>query len=124
MIVAGSHDLRADRFAPFGYEFLWPDYDLTGGSAYMQVRVLPDAPGDPLIDLAPAALYSPGTYISVSGTDSSIRIQINEPEMRALPAAAETGTDLTLYYDLIIEHGGQKYVLVRGKFVVIAGVTQ
>lgn len=120
MIEAAVSDLRANRHTPFKYVIEYGGADWSSATIEMHVRLLPETTGTPLLDL------DSGTEItsSYSGGVTTITILIPEADMEALPAAAETGQDLTLYYDIqITPPSGIKEVYVRGKFIVVAGVT-
>lgn len=125
MITPATLHLTANRHAPFVYMIEVPDYDLGAATLAMQIRLVPDAPGSPLVDLAIAAAGSQGLSVVVAAGDSTITIQIDEATLEALPAAGETGDDLDLWYDMAVTpSGGVKSIWFRGLFTVRAGVTQ
>lgn len=120
MIEAAVIDLRANRFTPWKYVIQYEGANWSTATIEMQVRLKPDTVGTPLLDL------DSGTEITrvFSAGVTTITILIPEADIEALPAAAEVGQDLTLYYDIqITPPGGIKEVYVRGKFIVLAGVT-
>lgn len=120
MIQAAILDLVANRHTPWKYVIEYSGANWSAGTMLMQVRQLPEQTGTPLLDLAS------GTEITnaYAGGVTSFTILVPEADMEALPAAAETGQDLVLYYDIqITPPGGIKEVYVRGKFTVLAGVT-
>lgn len=120
MIEAATLDLRANRHTPWKYVIEYPGVNWSTATVLMQVRQLPDQTGTPLLDLASGAEI---TNAYASGV-TTFTILVPKVDMEALPAAAEVGQDLTLYYDIqITPPSGIKEVYVRGKFVVVAGVT-
>ncbi len=120
MIEAAVAELRANRHTPWRYKIEYAGVDWSAAVVEMHVRLLPETTGTPLLDL------DSGAEITVAYADgvTSFTFLIPEADMEALPVAAETGQDLTLYYDIqITPPDGIKEVYVRGKFIVLAGVT-
>lgn len=125
MIIAGRLDLEPNRFTPFVYDIEFTSVDFTGATMQAQVRLLPDTPGDPLVDLVAAAPGSEGVSFAVADGTTTVTLQIDEATMEALPAAEETGDEVELWWDLqITPSGGVKNVWLRGTFTIIPGVTQ
>lgn len=121
MITPAIVALAANRFTPWQYIIRFPNLDLTGATFTMHVRQLPDVTGTPLLAL------ETGSEITAAlvGADTYVTIAILEATMTALPAAAEIGENLVLYYDIqITPYGGSKSVYFKGTFTVVAGVTQ
>ncbi|MDB5733213.1 MAG: hypothetical protein JWQ03_3108 [Variovorax sp.] len=134
MITPGTLNLRAGRHVPFTYTMDFVGIDLTGADLQAQVRLKPDTPGSPLIDL-PDGVLSGATglrFLSVSTTDgiptSIVTMFITEADMEdgaKVPSAVEPGDDVTLSWDMqITPSGGVKSVYLRGAFIVEGGVTQ
>lgn len=125
MIQAAIANVSANRHTPWIFEILWRNMDLTGAAFQAQIRTLPDAGGGALVDLFEAPLGSQGINAALVGSDTNIVFQIDEATMEALPAAAEIGADLVLYWDVQITPAGAiKEVYFKGTFTVLAGVTQ
>ncbi|QAY77931.1 hypothetical protein [Sphingosinicella sp. BN140058] len=131
MPSTGRRDLVANRWEPFVHTIDFEGLDLTGAAFKLQVRLYPDAPGAPLVDLA--TVGSAGTQgVRLLGVEtgaglpiSHVSIRINEPVVEGLPSPAEIGRDTDLYYDLqITPVGSDKFRVIEGKFTVHAGVTQ
>lgn len=126
MIRPATLNLFAQRHAPFVYAILFDGIDLTGATLDMHVRLLPDTPGAPLIDLSPASAGTQGLSMVHAGGSSTITIQIDETTIETMMTALapEVGVNTTLAYDLQITRSGQpKAVFFRGNFTVEAGVT-
>lgn len=129
MPSTGRLDLVAPRHAPFVYTILFEGADFSGDTLRMQVRLTPDTPGDPLVDLIIATAGTQGlsyeTEIVDGVVNSTLTIQIDKDTMEDMPAAAELGDDLAIYYDLHRDpNDGPLYVALEGKFIVHAGVSQ
>jgi hypothetical protein len=125
MIQAVRVDLAADRWTPFVYTIDVTGIDLSDASIHAQVRLYPDAAGDPLIDLPLVTTGSDGVkLISVDTTGplpvSHLQIQIAAATVAAMPEATEIGNDLALAWDIIINNARWLY----GAFTVRAGVTR
>lgn len=96
--------------------------DLSALALRMQVRILPDAPGAPLIDLNKVTngnaegLRIAGVSVVDGVTTSDLRIRINKSTLAALPYAGEVGDASMLAYALLI--GGRTRLV--GDFVVLA----
>lgn len=151
MIEPARLDLAGDRWVPFIRSLPVVNALLEGATFAMQVRLLPDTEGEPLIALGTVSTASAqGVRVIASATDTVaahivagrlidvpagydvtdevdvtlLGIRINELTMESLPAAGELGADLTLYWDLhITPIGGVKDRYAGGKFIVRAGVT-
>jgi hypothetical protein len=131
MIKPARFALEADRWTPFVTTIEFEGVDLTGAVFEAHIRLLPDTPGAPLVDLdtVTTAAAEGVRLISVIGTGddavSSVGIRINETTMEGLPVSAELGLNTRLYWDLhITPSGGVKQVYAGGEFIVRAGVTQ
>ena len=131
MTTAARLTLSADRWTPFVRTMAFEGDDLTGADFRMQVRLYPNAPGEPEVDLLTVStLAAEGIkLVGVTGTGdaavSTISIRINETTIEGLPFPGEPGTDTTLSWDLIVTPaGGLKERWLFGDFIVQAGVTQ
>jgi hypothetical protein len=126
MISPGPLPLVAQRHVPFVYE-IECEFDLTGATLDMHIRLLPDTPGAALVDLSPAAAGLEGLSMVHAAGYSTITIQIDEATMEdedKIPPANEPGEDVVLYYDLhVTPSGGVKAVYFAGTFTVEPGVT-
>jgi len=124
MIRTVTRDLTVARNAPLFLRILVRNKDLTDAVCAMQVRDLPDAPGDPRISLTMQMPGTQGISIAVVDGHSTITIQIDKATMQGLPAAAEIGQDLPLWWDLTVDPTDSELaVWLRGKFIVQGGVT-
>ncbi len=137
MITPGSLNLRPLRWVPFKYQIRVDAYDLTSAVFVMEVRSYKGAPGTPLIALANTASPLQGISVSVVTTAgvpaSTIEIRIDEATLEALLPFTVTsgapnrtpGSDLALYYDLLITpSGGTKSRWLEGTFTIVEGVTK
>jgi hypothetical protein len=131
MPSTGRRDLVANRWEPFVHTIDFEGFNFTGATFIMQVRLMRDAPGSPLVDLGTVGgVGTEGITLTgvatVNGASvSSVSIRINEATVEGLPAAGEIGDDLDLFYDLqITPAGGVKYRALEGAFTVHAGVTK
>lgn len=126
MIQPGNLPLEADRWTPFTRTLRFEGVDLTSATFKAQVRLTPDTPGTPEVDLATVTVANAEgvRFVAYSGGASTVAIRINEATMEGLPDAAETGEDLVLHWDLHITLGGLKQRWLYGTFTVRAGVTQ
>lgn len=140
-------DIIADRRVDLNEEFTFLALDYTGSSFFMQVRPTRDTSGTPLLDLSTSggnfSIFYAGTdtianHISAgrlsevpdgytSGESlaiSIVHLGIGFAAMSSLPFPEERGDDTILYYDIIRDPtSGSNEVVVRGKFIVRAGVT-
>jgi hypothetical protein len=120
MIEAAVYEMRVNRHTPFKWVLEYAGADWSTATVLMQVRQLPEQSGTALLELNSGSEFT----LAYSSGVTTFTLLIPEADIEALPAAAETGQDLTLYYDVqITPPGGIKEVYVRGKFTVIAGVT-
>lgn len=104
--------------------------DLTGATFRLQVRLLANAPGAPLVDLqtVTSAAAEGVRLIGVETIDgrpvSTLGIRINETTMEGLPFTGEMGDSSLLAWDMqITPAGGLKRKWVGGDFIVEPGVT-
>lgn len=115
----GPLDLRTGRHAPFARTISLPG-NLTGATLTGQVRLYPDAPGDPLVAFTVGALAVVGarTEFPISLTE----VQLENPAI--IPAAPAGEGEVTLVYDLhLTPSGGAREPLWGGHFIVIGGAT-
>lgn len=152
MINPGYVALAADRRTPFTATLRLKGVDLTDAVLAAQVRLYPDAAGDPLINLAQVGTSSAeGVRIIYAGTDTVtnhiaagrlqsvptgmatgdsmvltlLGIRVNETTMEGLPESSPPGRDVTLAWDAhITPSGGLKGKWFAGPFIVRAGVTR
>ena len=111
--------LRTGRHEPFTRVISLPG-DFTGAVLVGQVRLYPDAPGDPL-----ASFTVTGPV--VAGGRSKFTISLTEAQMEnpaIIPAAPAGDGEVTLVYDLLLTPLGQPRGLLMGEeFVCVGGVT-
>lgn len=147
-------DVFGDRNIDFNETIPIVGRDFSGATFASQVRLTPDAPGSPLITLAVSLTYggsdtvenhiaagrinagikdyvNPNTGAKYADGDtvplSLITLHADHSDMIApgVPAASETGDDVTLAYDVLITpSGGSQDKWVAGKFTVRGTVTQ
>jgi len=132
MINAAQVALTANRWTPFAYIIAVQGVDLTNANLHAQVRLYPNAPGTPVIDLPPVTDPTVlGVRLMAVDTTgalpiSYIRLQIPGASLgSALPSGDEISDDLTLAWDMVVTLPG--YTEARwlyGPFTVAAGVTQ
>lgn len=134
----GYAPLQADRFASFKATLIFHDFDATGRTFYAQVRPSPNDSGTPLANLEMTDDPTADGFriLSIGPSDdgtltSYIAMTISEETIKAMPAAAglsadqATGdSDLYFAWDLQIESGGLRQVVMGGPFILRAGVTQ
>ena len=136
MISPGKLDLVVQRWTPFDYSIQLPvGLDFTTAVAKMQVRLRPDAPGLPIIDLENASPAGEGLSFS-SVTDagvvtSTLRIRVNETTAEGILLNAgklpsvDCRQDVRLSYDIHITGGGfAKTRWLEGVFIIRPGTTQ
>lgn len=122
--------LGGRRYQAYAKTLRFIGVDLTGASFRMQVRMLPNTPGAPLLALATVASGA-AEGIRLIGVEqingqpvSTIGIRVNKTSMQALPYAGELGDDSVFAYDLMVNPaGGLEQVWLAGDFVAQAGVT-
>ncbi len=122
--------LGGRRYQAYAKTLRFVGVDLTGASFRMQVRMLPNTPGAPLLALETVASGA-AEGIRLIGVEqvngqpvSTIGIRVNKTSMQALPYAGELGDDSAFAYDLMVNPaGGLEQVWLAGDFVAQAGVT-
>jgi hypothetical protein len=152
MLSPGRLPFGGDRWTAFVRTLQLEGVDLTGATFAMQLRLLPDTPGSPLVSLGTVtSASSEGVRLIYGGTAtvaahitagrietapdgmvdadnlelSLIGIRINESTMEGLPATGEVGDDTPISWDIhITPVGGIKQRWLFGPFTVRAGVTQ
>jgi hypothetical protein len=131
-MTPGTLNLTAYRNVPFLEAIRFVGLDFTGGTFALQVRTLPGTAGSALIGLTNQTAGTQGLSVAVteeSSVDvSTLTIQIDEATIDALlPASTngqKAGTDVVLYYDLIITATGlTKSRWLEGTFTIAEGVT-
>ena len=131
-MTPGALDIVVYRNTPFLDDIRFVGLDFTGGTFAMQVRLLPGTAGSALIGLTNQTAGTQGLSVVVtteSGVSvSTLKIQIDESTIDTLlPASSngqKAGTDVVLFYDLIITGGGvPKTRWLEGKFTIAEGVT-
>ena len=129
----GRLDLHAYRWTPFVFSIAFDGVDLTAAGLKADIRLYPDAPGDPLISLANAASPAQGMSIAVdlsaAAPVSVVEIRIGEATLEALLPFASNGTEpgkpVTLAWDLHITLSPiGKVRWLEGQFILHPGVTQ
>lgn len=127
----GRLPLNGDRWTPFVRTLTFRGIDLTSAVMKAQVRLLPDAGGSALVDLATVgSIATEGLKLVSAGTvdgvmTSVVNMRINEATMEAMPAAPVLGDDWEGEWDMhITPNGGVKEKYLYGSFAVRAGVTQ
>lgn len=130
MDQVGRLSLGGRRYQAYSKTIRLVGVDLTGASFRMEVRMLPNTPGAPLL-----ALGTVGTaaaegirLVSVEQVDgqpvSTLGLRVNKSSMEALPFSGELGDDSAFAYDLMVDpSGGLEQVWLAGPFVAQAGVT-
>lgn len=107
MTVAAKQALRGFRNDPFYESFIFSGIDLTGASFAFAVRSYPDQAGAALISFS--GTTTPGgegvRLVEVDEDEdgipeSLIEVVATKAHMQALPAAAEAGDPVVLYYEL------------------------
>ena len=146
--------LSGGRWVPFVEIWSFQGFDETGADFRMQLRLYPDAPGNPLVDMGVvtsptiqglhpyyAGLATIAAHIAAGRmvpdevaegalyTDqlmlSLVSVRINETTMEGLPFPAERGDDNVLAWDLHVTPAGQvKQLWAAGPFTIQAGATQ
>lgn len=132
MITPRTLRLRVDRRRAVRILFRVKGYDLTSATYRAQVRLYPDAPGDPILDLPKVNDTSNGLlFLSVETVDgapiSLLQMQVSPATMAsgAIPAAPPGDDSITLSWDLNLTPPGQvEAVYVRGPFQIDGVVTQ
>ena len=131
-MTPGVLNIIAYRNTPFIETIRFAAIDFTGATFALQVRTLPGASGSALISLTNQTAGTQGlsvtTAVETGVTISTLTIQIDEATIDALlPASTngqKAGTDVNLYYDLIITGGGvAKSRWLEGTFTIAEGVT-
>lgn len=96
--------------------FDFADIDYSGATFAAQLRLTPDAAGDPVV------AFTVGTP-TFTGGNTSVAFTLTDTQTDALPAAAETGRVLRLYADFKITAGGLVDRFAAGVFLIIPKVT-
>lgn len=145
-------DLFADRFAPFEHRFEIIGEDLSDATFAMQIRVTPDAPGAPVLDvplvdfsvpnvagigagyigidtvqnlLAAKRLSAVPDGLAMGDTVQLSTIQLFFNTYPFWPVPGERGEDVRLAYDIQVKPSGKPWdVWFWGDFWVRAGVTE
>ena len=115
----GPVDLRVPRHAPWAQVISLPG-NFSAAALVGQVRLNPDAPGNPLVPLTVVigAFAAGRTTVTLSLTEA----QLEDPTK--IPAAPAGEGEVTLVYDLLLTPaGGTKELLFGGNFIVVGGST-
>lgn len=143
--------LAGDRWTPFTSTLQLEGVDLTGAALAAQVRLYPDAPFDPLVNLAQVFTGSAeGIRIIYAGSDTVanhiaagrieevpdsmepgdtlvltlLGIRINESTMEVMPEGLP-GQDVVVAWDVHVTPSGElKQKWLYGPFTIRAGVTR
>ncbi len=125
--------LRAKRWVPYDDKIVIRGVDMTGADLKSQIRLYPDAPGDPLVSLVLAPPPAQGLSVSVAIEEgvpvSTIRMLINETTIEQLLPFATNGTEpgeeVKLAWDMLITvFGLRKARWFQGRFIIVPGSTQ
>lgn len=135
-MVPGTLPLSGPRTTAFDEILIFRGADLTGADMRMQVRLTPNTPGAPLIDLTTVTTTNTQglRLIDVVHEDgipiSRVRIHINKPTMAAMPSGTPIEDDALFAWDMLIDPEAernpwtgiqQRYL--KGPFTVESGVT-
>ena len=132
-MTPGNLPLSIQRNTPYLPDTIdFEGYDFSAATFAMQVRSRRGATGDPLISLTNQTAGTEGLSVTTSEsegvTTSHLQIQIDEATIDAvLPASTngqKAGTDVVLYYDLVITDAATgKHRWIEGTFTIFEGVT-
>lgn len=120
MIQPGTLDLRAPRHVPFTYQIDFEGQNFTGATGAAQVRLYPDATGNPLATFGAAFAQVTVDALPIA----TVTLTLSQAVIEALPQSGEAGDDAEFAWDLQITVGGAKSLWLRGSFTVEAGVTR
>lgn len=130
-MTAARGDLRVERWTPVDIVIPFVGLDSTGAAGSLQVRLFPDATGDPVLNLTFATPPAEGLSMSVASVDglttSTLRILINEPTIETLlpfPAnGLEAGGEVRLAYALHLTSTAfpKKRRWLEGAFIILPG---
>lgn len=124
MVMAAQLALSARRYQPRVWTMRFIGWDLTGVDLRMQVRMRPDTPGAPLIDLGTVTSDSAeGLNLAGVTTEggvpvSEVRGRIDKSTMDNLPYLGEVGDDAVFAYSIALDGQTRLY----GPFAAIAEV--
>lgn len=104
------------RGTDYSLTFVFEDIDYSAATFAAQLRLTPDAAGDPIV----AFTVSTPTF---SGGDTTVVFTLTDTQTDALPAASETGKVLRVYGDFKITIGGLIDLHAAGAFDIIGKVT-
>ena len=128
MATAANLPIVADRVGACVRTIVFRGLDLTGVALAMQVRLAPDTPGAPLIDLALVTVANAQGLRFTGVTNdggvpvSTVVLRINETTMKdatKVPYFGEPGAATVLAYGLIGTFSGDKRSLAYGDFVAV-----
>ncbi|WP_010184786.1 hypothetical protein, partial [Sphingomonas sp. PAMC 26605] len=130
MAISAYLPIVADRAGACVRKIEFIGLDLRDSALRLQVRMKPDTPGAPLIDLSIAEADAEGLWLAdFSVADgvptTTVQIRIAETTMKddaKVPYIGELGDAAPLAYDLIATIGGDKRRLIFGEFVALATV--
>jgi hypothetical protein len=134
-MTAARGDLRVDRWVPANISIPFEGFDFTTpANLTMQVRLYPDATGDPLISLTETTAPAQGLSMSIETEDglttSTLNIRINETTIESLlpfPSnGTEPGAEVELWYAVHFSAAAYtgKRRWLEGKFIIIPGANQ
>lgn len=122
-------DLKAYKRTPWSFSFAILGENYASGAFSMQVRQHPGDGGAAMLTASMSAAYDAGFSYwdgrrQITAAATVITAAIAETAIEALPLAANPSRPLELVYDVhVTPSGGEKFVLVGGKFTVWPGVT-
>lgn len=131
MSTAACLPIAADRAGPCVRTIFFEGSDFTGVTLGMQLRLAPEIPGAPLVDLGMAATANAeglrliGVTVENGVPTSQVVLRINETTMKdatKVPFSGEIGTASVLAYDLIGIFGQDKRRLCYGQFAAVPTV--
>lgn len=96
--------------------FVFADLNYSAATFSGQLRLVPDAAGDPIV------AFTVGTPV-FSGGDTTVTYTLTDTQTDALPAAAETGRILRVYGDFKITAAGVVDRFAAGVFPILPKVT-
>ncbi|MGK2908565.1 MAG: hypothetical protein ACSLE1_01975 [Sphingobium sp.] len=136
MTIPAKFALRGRRNAFFGQEWQFTadtelgavePVDLTGHTAFLQLRLYGAQPGSAKVNLPSVSSNIEGVWI-IAPTEGRIQVYATEASMAAaytaLSGGVEAGANIRLQYDLVIRDPmGWDDVWVEGDFTINPGVT-
>jgi hypothetical protein len=136
MSQTAQFDYTVKRNVAHSDDIIFEAVDLTDADLFMQVRAYKGAPGDAMLTLENSTAPAQGLSVSVTTTEgipeSTVFIRIDKTTIQGMLPFTVTdgrpnrniGTDVTLYYDLLITpDDGAEDRRIEGKFIILEGVS-